>query len=408
MRKPTKLTDRTVKNVGPGRYGDGTVRGLMLEVRDSGSRSWLLRYQLNGRRRDMGLGPYPEVGLADAREKALEARRLIKRDGKDPIAERGRAKVKLKTFKQVAEALIEAKKSGWRNEKHRQQWPNTLATYAYPKLGALDVQTIDTDAVLAVLRPVWATKTETASRVRQRIEAVLDYATAIKARTGDNPARWRGHLDHLLPKPARVRVVKHHPALDWREAPVFMAELAKRQGIDARALAFAILTAARSGEVRGATWREVDLEAAVWTVPGSRIKAGRDHRVPLTPSASALLGEPSEPDELVFCSPIKAGKPLSDAAFTMLLERMGFGHITAHGFRSTFRDWCGETTSHPREVIEAALAHKLKDAAEAAYARGDLFQKRRRLMEDWAKFLATPPADVLELHGGPREPAAAK
>jgi integrase len=393
---PEKLTDRTVKTVGPGRYGDGTVKGLMLVVRDNGSRAWVLRYQIGGRRRDMGLGPYPEVGLADARDKALDARRLIKRDGKDPIAERGRAKVK--TFKEAAKALIESKKSGWRNAKHAAQWSSSLETYAYPKLGALDVQSVDTDAVLDVLRPIWTTKTETASRVRQRIEAVLNYATAIKARAGENPAHWRGHLDHLLPRPTRVRTVQHHPALDWRQAPAFMAELAKRTGIDARALAFTILTAARSGEVRGMSWSELDLEDAVWTVPGSRIKAGKEHRVPLTPAAIALLGDPGEPDALIFPSPVKAGKPLSDATLAAVLERMGYGNVTVHGFRSTFRDWAGETTAHAREVIETAMAHRLKDKAEAAYARGDLFQKRRKLMQEWADYLATPTAKVVELH----------
>ena len=251
--------------------------------------------------------------------------------------------------------------------------------------------------MLDVLRPIWTTKTETASRVRQRIEAVLDYATATRARAGDNPARWRGHLDHLLPRPSRVRVVRHHPALDWRQAPAFMAELAKRQGIDARALAFTILTAARSGEVRGMKWGELDLDDAVWTVPAGRIKASREHRVPLQAAAIALLGKPGEADELVFPSPIKAGNPLSDAALAAVLQRMGYNNITVHGFRSTFRDWAGETTPHAREVIETALAHKLKDKAEAAYARGDLFAKRRRLMQDWADFLAKPSAEVVEL-----------
>jgi integrase len=261
---------------------------------------------------------------------------------------------------------------------------------------ALDVQVIDTNVVLEVLRPIWTTKTETASRVRQRIEAVLDYATAVKARSGDNPARWRGHLDHLLAKPSAVHKVKHHAALDWRHAPEFMAALAKRSGVDARALAFSILTAARSGEVRGMRWSELDLPEAVWTVPASRIKAGREHRVPLEPAAIALLGEPGTPDALVFPSPIKAGRPLSDAALAAVLERMGYRDITVHGFRSTFRDWAGETTPHSREVIEAALAHRLKDKAEAAYARGDLFQKRRRLMQDWAAHLAAK-GDVIRL-----------
>jgi integrase len=266
-----------------------------------------------------------------------------------------------------------------------------------PSLRDTTPDVVDTDAVLAVLRPIWTTKTETASRVRQRIEAVLDYATAIRARSGENPARWRGHLDHLLPKPSKVRTIKHHAALNWHQAPAFMAKLAQRTGIDARALAFTILAAARSGETRGMRWRELDLKAKVWTVPPERIKAGKEHRVPLTPAAIALLGEPGEPDELVFPSPIKAGRPLSDATLAAVLERMGCA-VTVHGFRSTFRDWAGEVTAHAREVVEAALAHRLKDKAEAAYARGDLFAKRRRLMQDWADFLATPSAAVVELH----------
>jgi integrase len=389
------LTDRTVKAAPAGRHGDGTVKGLMLVVRDSGARGWVLRYQIGGRRRDMGLGPYPEVGLADARDAALENRRLIKR-GIDPLAQRTRSK--LRTFKETAEALIESKKPGWRNAKHAAQWTRTLTTYAHPKLGGLDVKSVDTEAVLDVLRPIWTTKTETASRVRQRIEAVLDYAAAIKARTGENPARWKGHLDHLLAKPSKVRAVKHHPALDWRDAPAFMAKLAKCEGEAAKALAFTILTAARSGEVRGMRWGELDFKAKVWTVPGSRIKAGKEHRIPLQDAAIDLLGEANEPDQLVFPSPVKPEEPFSDATLGAVLDRMGHDDITVHGFRSTFRDWAGETTAHSREVVETALAHKLKDKAEAAYARGDLFAKRRKLMQDWADYLASAPGDVLELH----------
>ena len=390
-----KLTDRTVRTALPGRHGDDAVRGLMLVVQPGGSRSWMLRYQMGGRRRDMGLGPYPEITLARAREKAMEARRLVK-EGRDPLAERSRGTAL--TFKAAAEALIESKRPGWRNAKHAAQWGSTLETYAYPVLGRLDVKGVDTQAVLDVLRPIWTTKPETASRVRQRIEAVLDYAAAVGARTGDNPARWRGHLDNLLAKPSKVKRVEHHAALDWREAPAFMAELARREGIAAKALAFAILTAARSGEVRGMTWREVDRGAAVWTVPASRIKAGKEHRVPLTAAALALLGEPGEPEAPVFPSPMRGEAPLSDRTLTAVLRRMGRGELTAHGFRSTFRDWAGETTAHAREVIEAALAHRLQDKAEAAYARGDLFAKRRRLMEDWAAFLDAPAAEVRRLN----------
>lgn len=397
------LTDRTVKAAPPGRHGDGTIKGLMLVVRDSGARGWVLRYQIGGRRRDMGLGPYPEVGLADARDAALENRRLIRKDV-DPLAQRTRTK--LRTFKETAEALIESKKPGWRNAKHATQWTNTLKTYAYPKLGSLEVKTVDTEAVLDVLRPIWTTKTETASRVRQRIEAVLDYAGATKARTGENPARWKGHLDHLLAKPSKVRRVKHHPAMPWQDAPAFMVELGKREGEAAKALAFTVLTAARSGEVRGMRWRELDLEAKLWTVPAGRIKGEREHRVPLQDAAIALLSDPGEPDDLVFAG-AKAGKPLSDMSLSAVLRRMKIDPevATVHGFRSTFRDWAGETTAHPREVIESALAHKLKDKAEAAYARGDLFAKRRKLMQDWAEYLAAPPVAVLELREALQKPA---
>jgi integrase len=390
-----KLTDRAVKAAAPGRHMDGTVRGLTLLVWPTGARSWVVRYQLVGKRRDMGLGPYPEVSLARAREKALEARRLVK-EGLDPLAERGRAK--RLTFKAAAEQLLESKRPGWRNAKHAWQWEATLKTLAFPTLGALDVKQVGTGDVLAVLRKIWTERPETASRVRQRIEAVLDYAAALGARTGDNPARWKGHLDHLLPRPGKVKQVRHHPALDWRDAPAFMAELTKRGGLGARALAFAVLTAARSGEARGMTWGEVDDAGGAWTVPAARMKAGKEHRVPLTAAARSLLGGRGEPAALVFPSPNHPARPLSDMTLLAALRRMGRGDLTVHGFRSTFRDWAGETTAHPREVIEAALAHRLQDKAEAAYARGDLFAKRRKLMEDWAAYLArAEPAAVLPL-----------
>ncbi|MFZ1425339.1 MAG: integrase arm-type DNA-binding domain-containing protein [Geminicoccaceae bacterium] len=397
----SKLTDRTVRTIGPGRHGDGTVRGLHLLVQSGGARSWVLRYQLNDRRRDMGLGPYPEISLARAREKALEARRLVK-DGRDPLTERGRERAM--TFESAAEALIESKRPGWRNAKHAAQWTSTLATYAYPTLGDLDVKAVDIRGVLDVLRPIWAEKPETASRLRQRIEAVLDYATSLGVRTGDNPARWRGHLDNLLAKPSKVRTVEHHAAIAWQKLPALMVDLAGREGIAAKALAFAILTAARSGEVRGMTWAEIDQEGAVWTVPAGRIKAGKEHRVPLTPAALAQLGNAGPCEKLVFASPTNANRPLSDMTLSAVLRRMNRDGITVHGFRSTFRDWAGETTAHPREVIEAALAHQLKDKAEAAYARGDLFTKRRKLMKDWADFLAkaAQPADVVRIRRAAR------
>ena len=396
-------TDRQIKTASAGRHTVAGVKGLMLDVTPKGSRSFFLRVQRSGKRHDIGLGPYPEITLASARDKALTRRRAIL-EGQAPLAHRHAPKAL--TFKEAAEALIESKESGWRNAKHRQQWKNTLETYAYPTIGQLEVKAVDTQHVLGVLREIWTTKTETASRVRQRIEAVLDYATAIKARSGDNPARWKGHLDHLLPKPGKVAKVEHHAALDWRQGPAFMVALAQREGTAARALAFAILTAARSGEVRGMTWAEVDDKDSVWTVPADRMKAEKEHRVPLVPAALALLGDSGKPDALVFPSPSDPEKPLSDMTLTAVLRRMGRSDITVHGFRSTLRDWGGETTTHPREVVEAALAHQLKDKAEAAYARGDLFTKRRKLMEDWAAFLAKPAGEVVALPTVERETAA--
>ena len=270
------LSARKVETAKPGRYTDS--RGLMLVVKPSGAKSWVLRYQVAGKRRDMGLGPWPDVSLAMAREKTLEARRTIAL-ALDPLDEKRKAKAL--TLRDAGQALIEMKRSGWRNEKHAAQWSSTLGQYAFPRLGDLDVRKISTDHVLEVLTPIWTTKPETASRVRQRIEAVLDYARAIGARDGDNPARWRGHLDRLLPQPSKVRSVAHHAALDWREMPGFMAELARREGLAAKALAFSILTASRSGEVRGARWAEIDVAVAVWTIPASRMKAAKEHQSPV-------------------------------------------------------------------------------------------------------------------------------
>jgi integrase len=328
----------------------------------------------------MGLGPYPEVSLAEARELALAARRKI-HDGVDPIAAKPR--LAPARFRDLALALIDSKRSGWKNAKHAAQWTSTLEKYAFPVLGDRDIRTIETADIMAALTPIWSQKPETASRVRQRIEAVLDYARVIGARTGDNPARWRGHLDHLLPKPASVRQVKHFAALDYRELPDFMTALRIREGVAARALEFAVLTAARSGEVRGARWSEID--DGVWIIPAERTKARKEHRIPVSTAAAATLGAPGDPDTLIFPSPNNTAKPLSDMTLTAVLKRMGHA-VTVHGFRSTFRDWAGETSVFPREVIEAALAHRLKDKAEAAYARGDLFQKRKALMQAWADY----------------------
>lgn len=378
-----KLSARKVDTVGVGRHGDG--RGLFLYVKPTKARSWVLRYQVQGRRHDLGLGAYPDVTLAMARQKATEARRLIL-EGGDPIAERRQAQPK--TFRDAALELIESKRSGWKNAKHAAQWTSTLEAYAFPNLGSMQVIKIATADVVGALKPIWSQKPETANRVRQRIEAVLDYASALGIREGDNPARWRGHLDNLLPKPTKVRAVQHHPALPHADISEFMDALSNRSGVSARALTFTILTAARSGETRGMTWAEVDLDNRIWTIPAQRMKAGKEHRVPLTANAVVQLGLRRDNTELVFGSETKAGKPISDMSMTALLRRMDYNNITVHGFRSTFRDWAGETTSFPREVIEAALAHGIKDKAEAAYARSDLFDKRRLLMESWAN-LAT-------------------
>lgn len=373
------LSAQKVKTAGPGRHGDG--RGLFLYVKPSGARSWILRYQIKGRRRDLGLGAFPDVSLAMARDRATEARRLIA-EGEDPIAKKQQSKPK--TFEDAARELIESKRSGWKNAKHAAQWTSTLETYAFPKLGRLQIGKLQTADVISALTPIWSDKPETANRVRQRIEAVIDYANALGLREGENPARWRGHLDHLLPKPKKVRAVKHHPALPHAEISEFMSELAARDGVAARALGFTILTAARSGETRGATWAEIDREARIWTIPANRMKAGKEHRVPLTDAALAYLGDPRDERALVFESETKLGRPISDMSMTAVLRRMGRNTITVHGFRSTFRDWAGETTGFPREVIEAALAHGIKDKAEAAYARSDLFTKRRELMHAWS------------------------
>ena len=375
------LSARKVETAKPGRHSDG--RGLILLVKPSGARSWVLRYQIDGRRRDMGLGSWPEVTLSVARERAIDARRSIVA-GNDPLNER--AKIKKLLFRDAAAALIASKRSGWRNAKHAAQWTATLERYVYATLGDCDVRAITTENVIAVLSSIWTEKPETASRVRQRIEAVLDYASAVGARQDANPARWRGHLDHLLARPSKIRSVVHHPALDWRKIPDLMAKLAGRDGYGARALTFAILTAARSGEVRGATWSEIDLDGKIWTVAASRMKAGKEHRVPLSDLALEQLGARQGPDDLIFPGGSGPKISMSDMTLAAVLKRIGLHEITVHGFRSSFRDWAGETTNFPREVIEAALAHRLKDKAEAAYARGDLFIKRRALMEAWQAF----------------------
>jgi integrase len=312
--------------------------------------------------------------------------------------------VRGKTFRDVTDLYIAAHEATWKNPKHRQQWRNTLATYAFPHFGDRLIEAVDTGAVMDALEPVWLVKTETATRLRGRIEAVLDYATARGWRSGENPARWRGHLANLLAKPGKIAKVQHHAALPWGEAGAFLATLRQRHGIAARALEFCILTAARSGEARGARWSEFDLVRGVWTVPAKRMKAGREHRVPLSSAAVAVLREVmplrdgEAPDPLVFPGRVQ-GKPLSENTMNEVLERMGRGDLTVHGFRSTFRDWVAEATQFPRELAEKALAHVLADATEAAYQRGDMIEKRAKLMDAWAGYCARPaqPAEVLPL-----------
>ncbi|MGM0914120.1 MAG: tyrosine-type recombinase/integrase [Pseudomonadota bacterium] len=383
--------------VEPGTHAVGGVPGLLLQVSAKGGRSWLLRTRTAGRRREFGLGSFPAVTLANARAKASELREKLA-EGIDPVAERQAARDALLaaerkriTFDQCAAEVVKVKQAESRNPKHAAQWESTLATYATPVLGALPVSEIELAHVVEVLRPIWETKTETATRVRQRIEAVLSWATTHGYRQGQNPAEWRGNLDTVLPKPAKVKKTRNHAALPIDDMGAFMRDLRGRDALAARGLEFAILTAARSGEVRGATWAEIDLAAKVWTIPGERMKAGKPHRVPLSDDALAILrGLPAgEPEALVF--PTTRGRQLSENAFIALLKRMGV-EATAHGFRSTFRDWVAERTATPHDVAEMALAHTIKNSAEAAYRRGDLLEKRRRLMKQWAEFCRKVPS----------------
>lgn len=431
---PTKgggLTAQGVRNAGPGVYGDGG--GLYLRVKPDGRAAWTLRYQIAGKRRDLGLGRAKGVGavsLAEARQKAADARRMVDQ-GRDPLdvrdaeaascraAEAASARMDISTFQAVADDFLAAREAGWKNDKHRLQWDATLRTYAFPLIGTMPVDQIGTADVLRVLRPIWEVKPETAGRVRGRIEAILGYAAALDHRPkGHNPASWRGNLDATLPPLAkmktRVREVAgraaHHPALPWERMPEFMRAVAARDGAAALALRFAILTAARTSEVIGATWAEVNEAGRLWTVPASRMKGGAEHRAPLSEAALTVLAEAAERsggrNGPVFQS---TGRRLTDMALTMAVRRMqgdgkprwtdvGGRPVTVHGFRSTFRDWAGERTDTPREVAEAALAHTVGNKVEAAYRRGDALEKRRSLMEQWAAWCAGDgSAEVLPL-----------
>ncbi|MGE7197412.1 tyrosine-type recombinase/integrase [Brevundimonas sp.] len=375
----------------PGLHVVGGVAGLGLQVLPSGGRTWILRATVGSKRREMGLGGYPDVTLAKAREAARGARDQIRR-GIDPIEAARVARHSLKastaatiTFRAAAEAYMAAHEASWKNPKHRAQWAATLESYAYGVIGDLGVDEITLPHILQILEPIWTSKTETASRLRGRLEMVLDWATAREYRAGLNPARWRGHLDKLLAKPSKVAKVTHHKALPIDDMPGFMIRLSGVSGAGARALEFAILTAARSGEVRGATWDEIDLDAGLWVVAAERMKAGREHRVPLSAAALSLLRKaPGAAGQDPVFSAVQGG-PLSDMTVSAVLRRMKVNAVP-HGFRSTFRDWVSERTSHPHEAAEMALAHTVGNKVEAAYRRGDMVAKRLRLMEDWATF----------------------
>jgi integrase len=349
---------------------------------------------INGKAREMGLGPVELVTLAEAREKAIAARKRLL-DGIDPLDERRALKAAraakaaaAMTFRTCAERFIKNNQAGWRNAKHAAQWGSTLTTYVYPTIGELSVGEIDTGHITKILEPVWTTKPETASRVRGRIESVLDYARVHQWREGENPARWKGHLENVLPKKSKVRAVEHHAALPWKEIGAFMSRLQEEAGTAALALQFTILTAARTGEVIGARWNEIDLDEATWIVSAENMKAGKEHRVPLSLPALAILAQMKEehgsaPEAFIF--PGRGGKMTSNMSMAMLLRRMKREDLTVHGFRSSFRDWAAEATTYRGDIAEAALAHAIDSKVEAAYRRGDLFEKRAAMMKDWAE-----------------------
>ncbi|MEJ1357885.1 MAG: integrase arm-type DNA-binding domain-containing protein [Candidatus Sedimenticola sp. (ex Thyasira tokunagai)] len=407
-RQIDKLTAAKVRQENkPGWYADGA--GLYLQVSPTLSKSWVYRYQVGGKERRHGLGRYSEndtqrgLTLNKAR-KAAKACRDLRDNGTDPIdhkrqqeALKALADVKGMTFKDCADKYIESHRRGWKSPKHAQQWENTLATYAMPTIGALSVKDVDVGLVLQVLEAIWHEKPETATRVRQRVESVLDWATARGYRKGENPARWKGHLDKLLPKRSKVQKVKHHKAMPYMDVSEYYIDLLTHETMAARALSFIILTGVRSSEAREAAWSEIDLEAGVWVIPAERMKSGRSHRVPLTDEAVSLLEKvkPFSRDGLVFPG-MKRNHSISAAA---LRKHFKDQHptLTIHGFRSSFRDWCAEQTNYPRELAEAALAHSLRDQTEAAYQRGDMLERRRKVMEAWAVYCTTKRGDILQL-----------
>ena len=402
MRQANKLTALGIARLKvKGRYSDG--HGLWLQVSEAGNKAWLFRYMLNGRARQMGLGPLHTVSLAEARIRARQARQVLL-DGLDPLDAKRKAKtaarieqLKTVTFKQCAEDFMKVRVRDFKNEKHRAQWRSTLETYAFPIIGSLPVAEIDTPLVLKVLRPLWERAPETASRLRGRIERVLAWATAQEYRQGDNPARWRGHLADMFPVRPKV---KHHAALPYEELPAFMARLRGRDSISARALEFTVLTTVRTSEAIGARWDEIDLESKLWVIPAERMKADRPHRVPLSDRAVEILT--ALPRDTFLFPGSRRGKPLSNMAMLELLRGVDGNGYTVHGFRSTFSDWARDRTAYSRDVIELALAHKIKDKAEAAYRRKDALEKRRRLMVEWGRYCNLPPVagEVVGLRHG--------
>lgn len=400
-----RLTARGCSTLGPGKHIDGD--GLWLYVSPTGARKWVLRVTVEGKRREMGLGAFgtgPDgVSLAAARKRAAEARAQAGR-GVDPIEARKIVEEGVPSFVQAAARYIRAHRHGWSNAKHGRQWCATLKAYARPVIGSKPVDQITTEDVLRCLSPIWTTRTETAKRLQGRVEAILDFAAARKWREPLNPARWRGHLDKLLPRPSRVRAPVHRPAMPYQEVPLFLAEIQLLPSVSSLALQFLILTATRSGEVLGARWAEVDLEAGVWSIPAARMKAKRPHNVPLTKAALALLESVPQVEGCPYVFPgAREGKPLSGMALLQCMRGKGYGvggdrgDYVPHGFRSSFRDWAGEVSSFPRDVCEMALAHAVENKVEAAYRRGDLFDKRRAMMEQWAGWCTRKPATVTRL-----------
>lgn len=374
----TRLTDKKVQAAKAGRYYDGN--GLILRVRESGSRDFALRVTKDGRTSDYGLGGYPLVSLSEAREKAF----LLRKNIKAGILPEPKSTIENHLFQTLAEDYIKAHAPAWKGSKSEDQWRASLTAYAYPKIGKKLAKEISTQDILLVLKPIWETKNETANRVRGRIEKILDYAIAQGYRSSDNPARWLGHLITLLPKPSLIAPVQHYPAMDYRDLPSFWEKLSLMDGMGAAALRWTILTAARSGETRGATHSEI--KDNLWIIPSARMKAGKEHRVPLVKAINSIIPKKISNESTLIFPALRGGK-LSDMSISAVLKRMNIKNVTVHGFRSTFRDWAGESTAHPREVIEHALAHQLKNKSEAAYARSDLLEKRRSLMEDWAAYV---------------------